>query len=179
MRVIAGKYRSRLLKAADSMRPTTDRARETLFNILQNEIPGSIFVDAFAGSGSVGIEALSRGAAMVYFIETNRKALKALEENLTLATDESWRILTLDVWKALSVLPDRLPQVDVLFFDPPYEFFHYAKLLAAAGRVYPEALFVIEQSTRTSWETPEDFQLTRSSEIGETELNFFRKVLQE
>src|SRR5688572_26982057 len=113
MRVIAGKYRSRMLKAADNFRPTTDRVRETLFNILQNEIPGSIFVDAFAGSGSVGIEALSRGAAKVYFIESNRKALKVLDQNLALVENESWRVLTMDVWKALSFLPQQAQRVNL------------------------------------------------------------------
>ncbi|HSP05929.1 MAG TPA: RsmD family RNA methyltransferase, partial [Acidobacteriota bacterium] len=74
MRVIAGKYRNRTLKADDHFRPTSDRVRETLFNILQSELEDCVFVDAFAGSGAVGIEALSRGARIVYFLENHRKS---------------------------------------------------------------------------------------------------------
>ena len=137
MRVIAGRFRSRILKTADNLRPTTDRVRETLFNVLQNEIEGSIFVDAFAGSGSVGIEAISRGAATAYFIESNRKALQVLEQNLESLAPASWRILTMDVWKALEILPQQLPSVDLFFFDPPYTFTKYAQLLMAAATRYP------------------------------------------
>lgn len=179
MRVIAGKYRSRILKAGEHFRPTTDRVRETLFNILQNEIAESVFVDAFAGSGSVGMEALSRGASQVWFIESNKKAVKILEENSRLLEEESWKILELDVWKALAILPEKLPHVDIFFFDPPYEFIHYAKLLMAAGRPYPNALFVFEHSSRTVWDCPVAFKEIRSTRIGETQLSFFRKVLQE
>jgi 16S rRNA (guanine966-N2)-methyltransferase len=179
MRVIAGKFRSRTLKAADNLRPTTDRVRETLFNILQNEVAGSVFVDAFAGSGSVGIEALSRGAEMTYFIESNRKALQVLEKNLESLVPASWRILTLDVWKAFDVLPHHLATVDLFFFDPPYSFTKYAQLLMAAAARYPQARFIIEHSSRTTWETPLELEEGRSIRIGETQLTFFTKRLQE
>ena len=179
MRVIAGKYRSRTLKAGEHFRPTTDRVRETLFNVLQNQIPDSIFVDVFAGSGSVGIEAISRGAAKVYFIESNRKALFVFEQNLeACCEDEFWRILTMDVWKALDVLPQQLPTVDIFFFDPPYEFVNYSKLLQHAAKPYPEATFIVEHSSRNRLETPMELEETRSIRIGETTLSFFRKKLQ-
>ena len=174
MRVIAGKYRSRTLKAGENFRPTTDRARETLFNILQTEIEGSTFVDAFAGSGSVGIEALSRSAEKVYFIESNRKALQILEQNvISCCEEESWRIFTTDVWKALDVLPK---QIDMLYFDPPYEFQKYSKLLTHAGANFPHALFIIEHSSRKTIETPDKFEVVRNVHIGETQLTFYRKA---
>lgn len=180
MRVIAGKYRSRTLKAADHIRPTTDQVRETLFNILQNKIEGCVFVDAFAGSGSVGIEAISRDASTTYFVESNRKALQVLEQNLeSCCSSESWRILTMDVWKALDVLPQQLSKVDIFFFDPPYEFVNYSKLLESAGRSHPEALYIVEHSSRKHWHTPSGFDQTRTTRIGETQLSFFRKLLQE
>ena len=179
MRVIAGRFRSRILKTADNLRPTTDRVRETLFNVLQNEIEGSIFVDAFAGSGSVGIEAISRGAATTYFIESNRKALQVLEQNLESLAPASWRILTMDVWKALEILPQQLPSVDLFFFDPPYTFTKYAQLLMAAATRYPRARFIVEHSSRTSWETPVLLEQTRSIRTGETEITFFNRLLQE
>jgi 16S rRNA (guanine966-N2)-methyltransferase len=179
MRVIAGKFRSRNLKTSDNLRPTTDRTRETLFNILQNDVPGSIFVDAFAGSGSVGIEAISRGAATTYFIESNRKALQILEKNLESLGPASWRILTMDVWKALEILPQQVSGVDLFFFDPPYAFTKYGQLLMAAAVKYPQARFIVEHSSRTLWETPPVLEQTRSIRIGETQLSFFTGVLQE
>src|SRR5215831_15167991 len=85
MRVIAGEYRSRKLKSipGDETRPTSDRLRETLFDILQTRIAGATFLDAYAGTGAVGIEALSRGASHVFFLERNKVALDAIRENLT------------------------------------------------------------------------------------------------
>ena len=84
MRVIAGTARSLQLKtpAGSDTRPTTDRIKETLFNVLQDEIPYAVFVDLFAGSGAIGIEALSRGASKAYFFETDRRAIDCIEENL-------------------------------------------------------------------------------------------------
>ncbi len=179
MRIIAGKFRSRTLKAAEHFRPTTDRVRETLFNILQNEIQDSVFVDAFAGSGSVGIEAMSRGAAKVYFIESNRKALSVLEQNLEACGEgESWRILTLDVWKALQILPEQLSSADLLFFDPPYAFAKYSQLLEATAKSFPDATCIIEHSSRSHFEIPPELEQTRTTCIGETTLSFFRKKLQ-
>jgi 16S rRNA (guanine966-N2)-methyltransferase len=176
MRVIAGKLRGRNLKTGEKFRPTTDRVRETLFNILQNDIPDSVFVDVFAGSGSVGIEAISRGAAIVYFIETNRKALHILEQNLeACCTGESWRILTMDVWKALQVLPRQLPHVDFFFYDPPYDFSEYSNLLAETSRLFGDATLIVEHSARTKVNEPEGLVQTRSTRIGETQISFFRK----
>ena len=174
MRVIAGRFRSRTLKAGENFRPTTDRARETLFNILQTKIEGSVFVDAFAGSGSVGIEAISRGAAKVYFMESNRKALQILEENLLSCCkeEETWRIFTMDVWKSWDVLPK---DVDFFYFDPPYEFEKYSKLLLETGKNFPNATYIVEHSSRKMIETPSGFEQTRVIRIGETQISFYRK----
>ena len=173
MRVIAGKFRSRTLKAGENFRPTTDRARETLFNILQTKIEGSVFVDAFAGSGSVGIEAISRSAAKVYFIESNRKALQILEQNLIQCCNEdnSWRIFTMDVWKSFPVLPKG---IDFFYFDPPYEFEKYSKLLVETGKNFPNATYIVEHSSRKQIETPPGFEQTRVIRIGETQIGFYR-----
>jgi 16S rRNA (guanine966-N2)-methyltransferase len=180
MRVIAGKYRSRTLKTTEHFRPTTDRARETLFNVLQNEVPGSVFVDAFAGSGSVGIEAISRGASKVYFIESNPKTLRVLEQNLSACCEgESWRILTMDVWKALDILPQQLPVVDIFFFDPPYQFVKYLHLLQHVAKLYPDSTFIVEHSSRSDLEVPPELERTRAIRIGETTLSLFKNKLQE
>src|SRR3989304_10498290 len=135
MRVIAGKYRNRTLRVSDQIRPPTDRVRETLFNILQAEIEGAVFVDAFAGSGAVGIEAISRGASMVYFLETNRKSLRALEDNLAQFGEvDQWRIHAMDVMKGLEAVRREEPHVHILFFDPPHDFKHYSELITQSAR---------------------------------------------
>lgn len=175
MRIIAGKLRSRTLKAAANMRPTSDRVRETLFNILQNDIEDSIFVDAFAGSGAVGIEAISRGAAMVYFLEMNIKSLKVLQSNLEdCCESEKWRIYSVPVQKSLEFLQKNDPNVDIIFFDPPYDFSGYAELLDRSGALFPKAVHILESSSRTSLMLSSGWHLEKERNIGETRLSFFR-----
>lgn len=176
MRIISGKFRSRNLKAAGHLRPTTDRVRETLFNILQSEIEDSTFVDAFAGTGSAGIEAISRGAGMVYFLESNRKSLLILRENLqTCCAEEVWRILAMDVLKGLPVLKQQCEHVDLLFFDPPYDYDQYSGLLDCSIRLFPEATNIVEHSSRFRIDPSGLVECVRSKDIGETQLSFFRK----
>jgi 16S rRNA (guanine966-N2)-methyltransferase len=176
MRVIAGTLRGRNLKSSDSFRPTTDRVRETLFNILQTQIENSIFVDAFAGSGAVGIEALSRGAARVYFLETNHKALKAIEDNLKIVGDEAlWRIYSLSAIKGLEVIHKACENVDIIFFDPPYDYQDYSELLSSAAQFFPNALLVLETSSRSKFQLLEGVTLIRQKKIGETLLTFCRR----
>lgn len=177
MRVIAGTLRGRNLKSSDSFRPTTDRVRETLFNILQNQIENSNFVDAFAGSGAVGIEALSRGAARVYFLETNHKALKTIEENLKLCGDDAlWRIYSLAAMKGLEVMYKAGEEVDIIFFDPPYDCQDYPELISTAAEFFPNALLVLETSSRSKFQLPEDVTLIRQKKIGETSLTFLKRI---
>jgi len=121
MRVIAGTARSLPLKTPAGMdvRPTTDRIKETLFNILQPEIPGSIFVDLFSGSGSIGIESISRGADKAYFVESSPAAAKCIADNLqfTRMTDQAV-LLKQDVSAGLYSIREK--HVDIVFMDPPY-----------------------------------------------------------
>ncbi len=122
MRVIAGRARSLKLKAPDGMdtRPTTDRIKETLFNILQGEIEGCIFADLFAGSGGIGIEALSRGAEHAYFVENRKEAYLCIRDNLvsTGFADQA-TVLKQDVLSALYQIREK--NVDIIFMDPPYQ----------------------------------------------------------
>jgi 16S rRNA (guanine966-N2)-methyltransferase len=174
MRVIAGKFRNRNLKTADHFRPTTDRVRETLFNVLQNDLEETIFVDAFAGSGAVGIEALSRGAARVYFLESNRKSLKVLESNLLLCKEVNWRIFAVTAKKGLELIRDQEGSVQFVFFDPPYDFHDYTGLLEQAASLFPEASLVLEHSSRSKFEIPAGLDSFKEKRIGETTLSFFR-----
>ncbi len=131
MRVIAGKARSLPLKTPAGLdtRPTTDRVKETLFNMLMPYLPGGVFVDLFAGSGQIGIEALSRGAKKAYFVENGREAFVCMSENVKFAkmTEEAV-LLKQDVYTALYGIHEK--EADVIFADPPYAEGHYEKLLS-------------------------------------------------
>jgi 16S rRNA (guanine966-N2)-methyltransferase len=123
MRVIAGRYRSRALKAPRGMdtRPTSDRLRETLFNVVAPRTPDSVWLDLFAGSGAIGIEALSRGARHVYFVENDKKSVRAIRQNFeALGIDDGFEILMGDVVTALRALDQRQIACSVCFIDPPY-----------------------------------------------------------
>lgn len=121
MRVISGSARHIQLTTVDGMktRPTTDRIKETLFNMLQNQIPGCHFLDLFAGSGAIGIEALSRGAAHCDFVEKNPKAVSCIRENLKKTRLTDGEIFTGDVFSFLGSRHVRQPY-DIIFMDPPY-----------------------------------------------------------
>src|SRR5438477_5457814 len=124
MRVIAGNYRGRTLRSPPSMqvRPTSDRLRETLFNILAPRIEGTKFVDLCAGSGAVGIEALSRGAAHVTFVESSRRAADIINENLAhCKIEENFRIINRDAVSVLRYFASHHLQYDIFYFDPPYD----------------------------------------------------------
>ncbi len=124
MRVIAGTFRSRPLAAPKGMntRPTSDRLRETLFNVLSQRTEGARFVDLYAGSGAVGIEAISRGAEQVWFAEKAPSAVKAIRENLAaLKIVSGYALEARGVSVLLEELARRGEKVDLVFLDPPYE----------------------------------------------------------
>src|SRR6202789_3949346 len=125
MRVIGGTYRSRRLIAPRGLatRPSSDRLRETLFNVLAPRIEGAVFADLYAGSGAVGIEALSRGARQVYFVDNAAPAVAAIRENLaTLEIRSGFKIESASVSAALRRLSESSPdeRCGIIFLDPPY-----------------------------------------------------------
>lgn len=123
MRVIAGEKRHLLLKTLSnlSIRPTTDKIKETLFNMIQFDVPGVDFLDLFAGSGAIGIEALSRGARSATFVDNNIEAIKVIKENLdhTKLMDKA-TIIRRDVDFAIDTLEDERKVYGIVFMDPPY-----------------------------------------------------------
>lgn len=137
MRIIAGSYRSRPLQAPPGLatRPTSDRLRETLFNVLAPRIQGARFLDLFAGSGAVGIEALSRGAASVDFVEHAEPALRVLKKNLTqLGLTSGFRIHAANVGTTLKRIKSGT-EFDLVFLDPPYDAAEeYAATLGLLGK---------------------------------------------
>src|SRR2546422_4063173 len=152
MRIIAGKFKSRHLKGTPpaGIRPTSDKLRETLFNIIGPRVDGAIFLDGCAGVGAIGIEAISRGAAMVYFADQARKACQMIRQNLSsLDVREGFKILEMDLKRALRTIDT---PYDIAFVDPPYDYEDvYADVLQWFGahpRMNAGGLLILEHSKR-------------------------------
>ena len=180
MRVIAGEFRRRVLKAPEGLatRPTSDRLRETLFNVLASRVAGARFLDLYAGSGAVGIEALSRGAREAVFVERGPAALKALRENLDLlGLAGRARVQAAGVGRYVR---SRMGSFDLVFLDPPYEeAAEYAETLGllggtAGGVLAAGALVVAEHRRRDRLEEHYGgLQRTRLLEQGDAGLSFY------
>ena len=173
MRVIAGTYRSRVLKSVPGLtvRPTPDRLRETLFNILAPRIEGSTFVDAFAGTGAVGIEALSRGARRVVFLERDLEVLACLRENLSsLKIGPEAHVVRGSALRVLKDYPG-----DLIFLDPPYQRpSDYAVCLDALSGP-PEALVIAQHDARFDpGEVVGRLERSRRVKQGSNVLSFYR-----
>ena len=172
MRVVAGELRGRRLIAPEGLgtRPTTDRVREAVFNSLGSMglVVEATYVDLFAGTGALGIEALSRGAAHCTFVERDPRALKALRENLTtLGLDERSTVVPSDALTAAA----RLGDVDVAVIDPPYDFTEWAALV---GVLRVEV--VVAESGEPLGDPPPGWELTRSKRYGRTHVALLRRA---
>ena len=180
MRVIAGKARSLHLKTIEGLdtRPTTDRIKETLFNMINDELYGASFLDLFSGSGGIGIEALSRGARKAVFVESSRKAAACIQENLKftrLASDGE--VLVMDVFRALDLLAVRGESFSVIFMDPPYDHeLEKQVLLALQGRSFvdEDTVIIVEASKHTDFSYVEEYgyRIARRKEY-KTNLHLF------
>jgi 16S rRNA (guanine966-N2)-methyltransferase len=182
MRIIGGLFRSRQLKAKPpaGIRPTSDKLRETIFNILGPGVEDCAFLDACAGMGGMGIEAISRGARFVHFVDQSRKACGIIHENLgSLEVKEGFRILEVDLSKALDLFERDGTAFDIVFVDPPYEREGvYAETLTAFGTrplLAEGGLLVMEHSKRI--ELPEAAGTLRRYRVlkqGDSNLSFYR-----
>lgn len=157
MRVIAGSARRLLLKTVDGMdtRPTTDRIKETLFNMLQPSIPDCVFLDLYSGSGAIGIEALSRGARLAVMVEDNPRALECIRGNLaSTGLEDRAMVMGSDVITGLKRLEGKNHRFDIVFMDPPYNH-GYEQLvleyLAGSPMVTEDTIVVIEASGETDF----------------------------
>jgi 16S rRNA (guanine966-N2)-methyltransferase len=154
LRIVAGKWRSRLLPVADveGLRPTSERVRETLFNWLSPHIEGARCLDLFAGTGALGFEALSRGAASVMFVEQSRTAASMLRDNADRLESKAAEILASDAY-AFAARRNRNARMDIVFLDPPFADDRYeelCRLLDEGGWLAPGALVYLEQDRKQS-----------------------------
>jgi 16S rRNA (guanine966-N2)-methyltransferase len=185
MRVIGGQFRSRRLKAPGklAMRPTSDRLRETLFNVLGPAIEDSLFVDLYAGTGAIGIEALSRGAREAIFVESHPATARLIRENLaSLKIESGVEVIEAAAARAVTKIAQRKLLADFIFLDPPYqatgELLSVLELLDESLVVAPSGMVIVEHSIKT--ELPERFdalELSRLLEQGDAALSFYRLAL--
>jgi 16S rRNA (guanine966-N2)-methyltransferase len=162
MRVIAGKARRLLLKTPEGLdtRPTTDKIKETLFNILNPYLADASFLDLFAGSGAIGIEALSRGAKYAAFVEDHRAALDCIKANLkTTKLESQAEVLPVKASDSVRLLKTRGKAFDLVFMDPPYQHMlekEMLQLLENSGILHRDTLIVVETSLDTDFEYLEE-----------------------
>ena len=185
MRVIAGRFKGRRLNAPtwEGLRPTSDKLRETLFNILAPRVEGARVVDGYAGTGAIGIEALSRGAAHVTFIESHRRAAALIEENLgACGVEQGYTIQCADVVAALDAPASEGPErsrgaaFDLILLDPPYDTENVSAALDAAARhLAGDGLIVLERATRREPEESEAVIRVRDVKSGDSTLTFFER----
>lgn len=182
MRIISGQNRGQRIQTlkGSQLRPTSDQMRETLFDVLGPGVSGSSFLDAYAGSGAVGLEALSRGASEVVFVEHHRAAMTMIRKNLSaLKIDGGYRLMTSKVLTAIERLDEEGDPFDFIFLDPPYseasEYHHALRQLGRSRLVAPGSLVIAEHSRHYFLEDHyTGLERTRSIRHGDAELTFYR-----
>jgi 16S rRNA (guanine966-N2)-methyltransferase len=187
MRVIAGKFRSRSLLSSSGhgLRPTSDRLRETLFNVLTagnpSALEGTAWIDLYAGTGAVGIEAISRGCGTVHFVDAAPKAVDLIRRNLrSLGVNAGFKVIDLDVVRALRTLQQRSVAADFVFLDPPYEltqeYNQTLDALSGSSLLKPESIVIAEHIMKFD---PGDafgpLHRYRKLEQGDSALSFYRR----
>lgn len=187
LKILGGKFRNRSLKSppSEETRPTLGVVRKAVFDILQDEIEGAHFLDLFAGSGAVGIEALSRGACFVTFVEKSRKSFSCIKANLeTLCLTDQAQLISYDVQAALKTLTKKGAVFDLIYIDPPYalyekkegiipllEWINAHPLLKEGGR-----LFLEEGSPGTCFKEFSHLKMVNRRTFSQTVLHQFRKI---
>ena len=175
MRIIAGRLKGRRLKAPawDGLRPTSDKLRETLFNILAPRVEGARVLDGYAGTGAVGIEAISRGASHVTFVEQDRRAVALIEASLTACAVEGG--YTIHRGDVATVLPGLgTSAFDLILLDPPYDIMTMTAVLDASARALAgDGLVVLEHATRRQPDPSSLLEPVRHVKSGDSTLTFF------
>ena len=184
MRIVAGEFRGRRLATPkdNRIRPTTDRVRESLFSVIAGRLPEARVLDLFAGTGALGLEALSRGAARAVFVDENRQAVRLIQQNIALCgVQERAEVLAGPVQRVIRRLAGRFDAAagfDLAFMDPPYGSGELEKILARLGCVMrAAALVVAEHHVKDSLpERLEEWHRTGERKYGDTRISFFEKV---
>lgn len=176
MRIIAGTNKGRTLKAPkwDGLRPTSDKLRGTLFNILQHEVAGARVLDVFAGTGAIALEALSRGAVSATCIDSDRRAAALIGQNAELCRESNRCAIIRDVVERALSAPLPGGPFDLIVLDPPYDYAHVHEAVrdAAAQRAAGGTL-VLEHASRVTPPQPDGLTITRTVTSGDSALTFY------
>jgi 16S rRNA (guanine966-N2)-methyltransferase len=183
MRIIGGQFRGLTIKTlrGDQLRPTSEQMRETLFDVLGPSVEGARFLDAYAGSGAVGLEALSRGARDVVFIEHHRAAVALIRENArALGIGSDFEVLACHVPAGLERLEEEGAHFDSVFLDPPYaeirEYHHVLRLLSRSTLIHERSMIIAEHSRHVVLEDRYgELECGRRLRHGDTQLSFYRR----
>jgi 16S rRNA (guanine966-N2)-methyltransferase len=176
MRIIAGTNKGRTLKAPkwDGLRPTSDKLRGTLFNILAPRLEGARILDVFAGTGAVALEALSRGAAAATCIESDRRAARLIEENAALCGEQNRCAIIRDTVERALARPVSGGPFDIIVLDPPYHYGALAEAVQNAGTQRAGGgVVVLEHAARVAPPAPAGLALTRTVKSGDSALTFY------
>ncbi|HHT9138178.1 MAG TPA: 16S rRNA (guanine(966)-N(2))-methyltransferase RsmD [Candidatus Wunengus sp. YC60] len=192
MRIIAGSARGIHLSSleGDRTRPIQDRTKESLFNILSGVIPGSRVLDMYAGTGAIGIEALSRGAMSCFFIENDRSAIEVIKKNLEVAKlQNKAQVLLYDVFEIIPYLEKNKIEVEIVFASPPYplveksayrdKLLNLFSLVCSRHIIQPEGLIML-QHRKTNFEIPPEalyLELSDTRTYGDTQFSFFKNTI--
>jgi 16S rRNA (guanine(966)-N(2))-methyltransferase RsmD len=176
MRIIAGTNKGRTLKTPkwEGLRPTSDKLRETLFNILQTRIDGARVLDVFSGTGAVALEALSRGAVSATCIDSDRRAAGLIAENAALCRESERCVIIRDVAPRALQRPIPGGPFDIVVLDPPYDYPNLAEAVRdAAGQRAADGIVILEHASRVTPPQPDGLTLTRTVKAGDSALTFY------
>jgi 16S rRNA (guanine966-N2)-methyltransferase len=180
MRIIAGELKGRRLKTPKwaGLRPTSDKLRETLFNVIAGRVPGARVLDGFAGTGAVGLESLSRGAAHATFVEADRRAAALIAENAELCGVRNRCAIIRDTAEHALVRPLEGTPFDLIVLDPPYEFDPLGTVLDAAARhLSPGGMLVLEHAYRREVPEAASVRAVRTVRSGDSALTLFEVAI--
>lgn len=181
MRVIAGEAKGMRLKSPSGLniRPTADRVKEALFSMLGPGLVDAVFVDLYAGSGAIGIEAISRGADSCIFVDKNKKSISLIKENLTITKFENRsRVICADINKAIKQFEGEGIKANIIFLDPPYNIVNLQLVVKSIlnSSIIKENGMVIVEHDRNNIKWADSLAVTKQKKYGDTYLSFFAYV---
>lgn len=180
MRIISGKYKGKIIEGFDiqGTRPTQDRVKESMFAMIQNDILESTCLDLFAGSGSLGIEAISNGNQKTYFVDNNLECVSILKRNLKDIPDSNYQILNMDYLKALNYFYENKISFDIIFLDPPYKLECISNILESViqkNLLNEDGLVICEYEFDCFQDNYLDLELIKERKYGYKNIRIYRK----
>lgn len=181
MRIISGKYKGKKIAGFDieGTRPTQDRVKESLFGIIQNNLNDAIVLDLFAGSGNLGIEALSNGANFSYFVDNNSECIKILKKNLVNIPNDNYKVLNMDYMKALNYFDSEKVKFDVVFLDPPYKLECISNILDIIldkNLLNSNGIIICEYEFDNFKESYQELELEKEKKYGYKNIRIYRSI---